>query len=1056
MTHEGHPRGGGDAGPGRDPGDLEPPAEDPVAAELRRANEELAKRAQRIATLSEELRATRTELSRTSNDLAALQRRRVVRAGLAASSVIVAARNAARRGQSRLGELRHLALPSRDTELHHRLRATPADEAAFRERLDSALRPCTTTTGPLVSVVVLTRDGLGHLQRLIPSLEALAYRNLELIVVDNASHDGTVAWLRGLEPRFPLRLISNDVNRSFSQANNQAIAVANGELVLLLNNDTEPGGPHVLGHMVERLAADPSVAAVASRLVYPRRAGPRTGPVTTAPDLTLQHRAVAFVTMDGVPLARNIGGGEDPLGPDASEAREVQAATAACLLVRRSALDDVGGFELGYDYGMEDVDLCLKLREAGGRIVYEPQATYWHHESATQRSEARASRSARQAANRTLLADRWGPRIARQVLLDKLRGERGWAVGPLHVGITLTRDDPAAGWGDWYTAHELGDALAAIGWRVSYLERHLDHWYEPDPSVDVVIALIDALDVRRLPEGVVRVAWVRNWTDRWLSHPWFDEYDIVLASSLASKAAIDARSVHVAGLMPLATNPDRFRAPERRPEPELDVVFTTNRWGQARGVESVVPRLTATGRRVAVYGKGWEQAPAMAAVARGPLAYDDLPAAYARAALVIDDTATPTLPWGAVNSRVFDALAAGTLVITDNVAGARELFGEDLPAAADPDDLARLAERYLADPVEGRRLAQRLRAVVLERHTYARRAAELREALVAWAGQPRIDVAISPPSWDVAPMWGDYSFGRALQRALHRHGVRTRLLLRPAWDTPAAGYADATIGIFGLSIPRVRQGQLSILWIISHPDLATEDVVAGHDVVFVASDLFAEQLTKRAGIDAIPLHQATDQDRFRPTPGGPSHELLFVANSRGVRRRVIDGLAPIEHDLAVYGRSWTPDLIDPRHVLGEHIPNEELAAYYSGAAIVLNDHWQDMADLGFMSNRLYDAAACGALVVSDHVVGIEDEFDSGVVTFTDATELRATVDRFLGDPAARAEHAARAQAAVLARHTFGHRVEQILRTIGPVLAERPARITHAPRPDVTPDPPPAG
>ena len=1054
MTHEGPPRHG-EAGPREGPGDLAPAEEDAVAAELRRANEELAQRAERIAALSEELRATKTELSRTSSDLAALRRRRVVRAGLAASSVIVAARNAARRGQSRLRELRSGALPARG-ELRHRLRATPAEEVAFRERLEAALRPSATTGGPLVSIVVLTRDGLGHLERLIPSLEALAYRDLELIVVDNASRDRTVAWLRGLELRFPLRLISNDVNRSFSQANNQAIAVANGELVLLLNNDTEPGGPHVLGHMVERLAADRTIAAVASRLVYPRRTGPRMGPASVAPDLTLQHRAVAFVTDGGVPLARNIGGGEDPLGPEASEAREVQAATAACLLVRRAALDDVGGFELGYDYGMEDVDLCLKLREAGGRIVYEPQATFWHHESATQRSEAMATRGARQAANRTLLADRWGPRIARQVLLDKLRGGRGWAAGPLHVGITLTRDDPAAGWGDWYTAHELGDALLAIGWRVSYLERHQDRWYEPDPSVDVVIALLDALDVRRLPEGVVRVAWVRNWTDRWLSHPWFDEYDIVLASSQASKAAIDAGSVHVAGLMPLATNPDRFRPPEPRPAPELDVVFTTNRWGQARGVESVVPRLTAAGRRVAVYGNGWDKAPAMAGVARGPLAYEDLPGAYARASLVIDDTATPTLPWGAVNSRVFDALATGTLVVTDNVAGARELFGEDLPAATDPDGLARLAEQHLADPEGSRRLAERLRAVVLERHTYARRAVELREALTAWAGQPRIDVAISPPNWDVAPKWGDYNFGRALQRALHRHSVRTRLLLAPAWDTSAAGYADVTIGIFGLSTPRIRQGQLSVLWIISHPDDATDEVVAGHDVVFVASDMFAEQLSRRAGIVAIPLHQATDQDRFRPTPGGPRHELLFVANSRGVRRRVIDDLAPIEHDLAVYGRSWTPDLIDPRHVLGEHIPNEELPAYYSAAAIVLNDHWLDMADLGFMSNRLYDAAACGAFVVSDHVVGIEDEFDGGIATFTDATDLRATVDRFLADPDARAEHAKRARAAVLARHTFGHRVEEILRTIGPILAERPARITHGPRPDITPPPPPAG
>ncbi len=116
-------------------------------------------------------------------------------------------------------------------------------------------------------------------------------------------------------------------------------------------------------------------------------------------------------------------------------------ATAACLLVRRSSFEAVGGFSGGYDYGMEDVDLALKLREAGGRLVYEPQATFWHHESATQAAEARESRAARQAANRALLAERWGPRIARESFLDRLAAARRWAASPLHVGITLTRDD---------------------------------------------------------------------------------------------------------------------------------------------------------------------------------------------------------------------------------------------------------------------------------------------------------------------------------------------------------------------------------------------------------------------------------------------------------------------------------------------------------------------------------------------------------------------------------------------------------------------------------------
>jgi GT2 family glycosyltransferase len=162
-----------------------------------------------------------------------------------------------------------------------------------------------------------------------------------------------------------------------------------------------------------------------------------------------------FVADDDIPRARNIGGGEDPLGPEASTPVDVPAATAACLLVRRAAYEAVGGFTEGYDYGTEDVDLCLKLRAAGGRIVYEPEATYWHHESATQYREESETRLLRQQSNRRLFVDRWGPRIFREVLLDRLNGTRLWSEEPIHVGVTLTRDDPAAGWGDWYSSATL-------------------------------------------------------------------------------------------------------------------------------------------------------------------------------------------------------------------------------------------------------------------------------------------------------------------------------------------------------------------------------------------------------------------------------------------------------------------------------------------------------------------------------------------------------------------------------------------------------------------------
>ena len=161
-----------------------------------------------------------------------------------------------------------------------------------------------------------------------------------------------------------------------------------------------------------------------------------------------------------------------------------------------------------------------------------------------------------------------------------------------------------------------------------------------------------------------------------------------------------------------------------------------------------------------------------------------------------------------------------------------------------------------------------------------------------------------------------------------------------------------------------------------------------------------------------------------------------MAGRRAERRPTIDELTPTLRDFAVYGHGWTPDVLDPRHLRGEHIPNDRLAAYYAAADIVLNDHWADMAKWGFMTNRLYDAAASGAFVLSDHLDEIAKEFDDGIATFSSGPELRALVARYLAKPELREAMAERARAAVLARHTFDHRADAIIAVIGPMLEAR--------------------
>jgi spore maturation protein CgeB len=245
-------------------------------------------------------------------------------------------------------------------------------------------------------------------------------------------------------------------------------------------------------------------------------------------------------------------------------------------------------------------------------------------------------------------------------------------------------------------------------------------------------------------------------------------------------------------------------------------------------------------------------------------------------------------------------------------------------------------------------------------------------------------------------------------------------------DTAAAIGADVALHLFGNRVPPVRPGQLSILWVISHPDRVRPSLARAYDLVFAASESFAEDLARRIDRPVLPLHQATDPDRFHPDPSGPKHALLFIGNSRGARRPILDALAGTDHDLAVYGGAWSPELLDPKYLRGTWIPNEDLHRYYSGAEIVLNDHWADMRQEGFVSNRVYDALASGGFVVSDAVPGIEDRFDGSVATFDSRDELIEVVDHFLVHPAERLERATRGRAAVLARHTFDHRAAAII------------------------------
>jgi O-antigen biosynthesis protein len=875
---------------------------------------------------------------------------------------------------------------------------------------------------PRVSAIVPTRNGLHHLEQLFAGLiEHTDYPDLEVVIVDNASTDGSRAFLEALRAPFALEVIVNKENLSFAEANAQGAEQATGDLLLFLNNDVEAFEPGWLKEMVCAIDAQ-GVASVGATLLHPEDLDARPDADSTP---TVQHRAIRFRWQDGMVKAFNGSDGESLWDTSFGCELRAPAVTAACMLIAREDFERVGGFGGGYRYGTEDVDLGLKLLVCGNEAAGVGRAVLVHRESSSQNRASRDFRRMNRLENRRLFLERWGSHVLREYRLARLRRDPFWTDGEgPHIAITLTSLDVRDGWGDWYSGHEIGDALQAIGWRVTYIQRKGDAWYELPQDLEYVLSLMDPFDLRRVPDHVTTIAWIRNWTERWLERPWFDRADVLLVSSAGSAELIERGTGRSTVRFPLAVNPRRFYPQPPVERLATDYVFTGNWWGKDRDIQQALsPR---EGEQLAIYGKDWEKVEEFAPYAHGEIAYAELPAVYASAKLVLDDTQGPTLPYGAVNARVFDALAAGTLALTNCESGVRELFDEEYPVWSSRETLRARLDELLAD--EGRRdaLVRRYRETILTKHTYAHRAAQLRKVLTEHEQRLTFCVKIGAPNREVAPRWGDLHFAGSLLAELRRRGHRGIVQTLDEWELESGLTYDVVVHLKGLSLYHPKPGQFNVLWSISHPAELTGAECDGYDLVCVASPMFARELAGRTSTPVVVLEQAADPWVMRPDPSEDlAHELAYVANSRGVLRPIARDLLPTDRDLAIWGSNWS-GLIDTSRVLGEHVPNGEVGRVYSSAGIVLNDHWEDMREYGYISNRIYDALACGAFVISDDVPGLSERFGDAVASFGSQGELHELIDRFLADPAERRRRGELGREIVLAGHTFAHRAEELL------------------------------
>lgn len=251
---------------------------------------------------------------------------------------------------------------------------------------------------PLVSLLIPTRDRVEILKPCVDAiLERTDYPNLEVLILDNQSTcTETLSYMKTVSDRDSrVRILQWDEPFNYSAINNFGALYAKGDILGLVNNDIEPINSDWLEEMV-RQACRPEIGCVGAKLYYPND--------------TLQHAGV-ILGIGGVAghahkyFSRHASGYFTRL----HLAHNFSAVTGACLLVRKVVFEEVGGLnEEHLAVAFNDVDLCLKVREAGYRNLWTPYAELYHHESVSRGTDDSSAKRARANAEATYMRRTWG------------------------------------------------------------------------------------------------------------------------------------------------------------------------------------------------------------------------------------------------------------------------------------------------------------------------------------------------------------------------------------------------------------------------------------------------------------------------------------------------------------------------------------------------------------------------------------------------------------------------------------------------------------------------
>ncbi|WP_295592752.1 glycosyltransferase [uncultured Methanobrevibacter sp.] len=287
-----------------------------------------------------------------------------------------------------------------------------------------------------------------------------------------------------------------------------------------------------------------------------------------------------------------------------------------------------------------------------------------------------------------------------------------------------------------------------------------------------------------------------------------------------------------------------------------------------------------------------------------------------------------------------------------------------------------------------------------------------------------LTIAIKSPHPKGTEHWGDLFFSIALKKSFEKLGFNVLIQEREHWYDE--NEIDIAFVLRGLVDYNPDYSNINIMWNISHPDMISIEEYEKYDYIFISSEKYANKIKNKVDTNVSSLLQCTDPEVFYPEfDESIANEILFVGVTRGVYREIIKDTLKTNHDISIYGRGWE-DYVNEKYIKGLFIPNNELHKYYSSCKILLNDHWEDMREEDFPSNRLFDALACGTFVISDKISSADTLFEGSIVTYDTVGDLNKKINYYLTHEDERIKIAEKGREIVLENHTFDKRVSEIL------------------------------